>query len=190
MRKIRFKLLTQIQLETIESNARTFGELKQEVLNSEISDKIKFDGVQFIERETKAAYGAIADAILPQTDLLFYVQPLETKSGVDFENMSYTDLYKLCSKLNRENNAGIKFNHLTKSEIIRNIENYYRMVDVKNNKASKSVVVSKLDSVIAQLIEISQILQESTLGEDYAIAVTLDELEKESQQLHKEITGK
>jgi len=64
------------------------------------------------------------------------------------------------------------------------------MVDVKNNKASKSVVVSKLDSVIAQLIEISQILQESTLGEDYAIAVTLDELEKESQQLHKEITKK
>jgi len=190
MRKIRFKLLTQIQLETIESNARTFGELKEQVQNSLISDKIRFDGVQFIERETKAAYGAINEAILPQTDLLFYVQPLETKSGVDFENMSYTDLYKLCSKLNRENNAGIKFNQLPKYKIIENLKKHYNAVKTEETKVSKSIIVNKLNNVISQLIEIAEILNDSSFGEDYAIAVTLEEIEKESQQLHKEITGK
>ena len=44
--------------------------------------------------------------------------------------------------------------------------------------------------MILQPIEIAEILNDSSFGEDYAIAVTLEEIEKESQQLHKEITGK
>jgi hypothetical protein len=84
-RKIMLKLLTQQQLEVIETNARTFGEFKEEVMKSkELASKMSnFKGVQFIEKRTKAAFGQLDDAVLPATECVLFVMPMQTKSGND-----------------------------------------------------------------------------------------------------------
>ena len=94
MRKISFKLLTQAQLEVLETSARTLGELKAEISrNQRLRGKIAFGEVQLIERETKATFGDIDDAILPATDCIMFVVPRKTKSGApDLASMSYTAL--------------------------------------------------------------------------------------------------
>ena len=44
MRTIKFKLLTQTQLETLQVEVTTFGQLKEVVLASNFADKINFNG--------------------------------------------------------------------------------------------------------------------------------------------------
>ena len=95
MTTFKFKLTTQVALETLESNAQTFGELKRDIQNSELADKISFERktkkrygqewtrtIKLIERNTQAEYGAIDDARLPAGDsLIFFVTPIEHKGG-------------------------------------------------------------------------------------------------------------
>lgn len=96
MSTFKFKLTTQVQLEVLESNARTFGELKQDIINSSLGEKISFerkkevrDGVEwvktikFVEKNTLAEYGDINEASLPAGDsLIFFVVPIEHKGGL------------------------------------------------------------------------------------------------------------
>ena len=106
MTTFKFKLTTQVALETLESNAQTFGELKRDIQNSELADKISFerktekrDGqewtrtIKLIERNTQAEYGAIDDARLPAGDsLIFFVTPIEHKGGsLDWEVVENLD---------------------------------------------------------------------------------------------------
>jgi len=103
MRKISFKLLTQAQLLVLETNARTLGELKAEISrNSQLRGKIAFGEVQLIERETKATFGDIDEAILPATDCIMFVVPRKTKSGAiltELAAMSFVDLKAHAEKL-------------------------------------------------------------------------------------------
>ena len=137
MTTFKFKLTTQVALETLESNAQTFGELKRDIQNSELADKISFerktekrDGqewtrtIKLIERNTQAEYGAIDDARLPAGDsLIFFVTPIEHKGGLvaaedlhlesyevlesELEELGYNEIRSFGSKLNRVHNANI-----------------------------------------------------------------------------------
>lgn len=97
MRIFRFKLTAQVMLESLESNAQTFGELKADIQNSHLADKINFnkttemrDGQEWvstiilIDKNTKTEFGKFDDAYLPTGDkLIFFVLPFEHKGGVD-----------------------------------------------------------------------------------------------------------
>lgn len=91
----RFKLMSQIQLEELESNARTFGELKRDIQNSHLADKIVFDKtvvqrdgkdwvstIKLFDNLIRSEYGSDDSAILPQGDkVIFFVMPFEHKGG-------------------------------------------------------------------------------------------------------------
>ena len=101
MRTIRFKLLASNVIE-MQSSARTFSELKREISNnSNLAGKISFGSVQLIDKDTKAVFGAIDDAVLPEGDCLFFVVPLKTKSGIkpNLDSMSLTELQTLADKI-------------------------------------------------------------------------------------------
>ncbi|NCC41805.1 MAG: hypothetical protein EOM21_20805 [Gammaproteobacteria bacterium] len=113
MTTFKFKLTSQVALEVLESNARTFGELKRDIQNSPLGDLIKFDkktemrnGVQWestiklIEKNTKVEYYNIDEAIIPQGEtVIFFVLPFEHKGGMvgyediarDIPNCSYDE---------------------------------------------------------------------------------------------------
>lgn len=129
MTKFKFKLTTQVQLETCESDAKTFGELKNAIKNSPLGEKISFERqtevregqewirtIKLIEKNTLAEYGSIDDAPLPVGEnLLFFVTPVEHKGGLDptdipflekdealdqVDELGYNELISLGSKLN------------------------------------------------------------------------------------------
>lgn len=116
-RKIRLKLLSQTKIETIETNARTYGELVSLIeSDSELNSKVFSGGddIIMIDRDTKVEYGNIDNAILPATDCIMFIQPAKTKSGCDFEfssseisNMNYNEIRSYGSKLNKTFNANI-----------------------------------------------------------------------------------
>lgn len=96
MRTFKFKLTTQIPLETLQSNAVTFGELKHDIENSSLGQKISFtrksevrDGntwvktIKLIEKTNLWEFGDIDEASLPSGDnLIFFVTPVEHKGGL------------------------------------------------------------------------------------------------------------
>lgn len=105
MRTFKFKLTTQIPLETLQSNAVTFGELKRDIENSSLGEKISFtrksevrEGttwiktIKLIEKVNLWEFGDIDEASLPSGDnLIFFVTPIEHKGGInlpeDIENL-------------------------------------------------------------------------------------------------------
>lgn len=97
MRTFKFKLTTQIPLETLQSNAVTFGELKRDIENSSLGEKISFtrksevrEGttwiktIKLIEKVNLWEFGDIDEASLPSGDnLIFFVTPIEHKGGIN-----------------------------------------------------------------------------------------------------------
>ena len=150
MTTFKFKLTTQVALETLESNAQTFGELKRDIQNSELADKISFerktehrDGqewvrtIKLIERNTQAEYGAVDDARLPAGDsLIFFVTPIEHKGGLvaaedlhlesyeileeELQELGYNEIRSFGSKLNRVHDADIDLSG-KRDEMLENI---------------------------------------------------------------------
>ncbi len=96
MRTFRFKLTAQRNLETLESNATTFGQLKEDIKNSHLSNTIVFDRVttmrdgkewvsriKLIDKLTSTEYMDMDEAHLPQGDVItFFVLPFEHKGGI------------------------------------------------------------------------------------------------------------
>lgn len=89
MRTIKFKLLTQNLPVTLETNATTYAELEKDIMSTDLADKINLGNVKLIERLTKAEYGSVPDAVLPEGDIMFFVTPKKTKSGVEYINYLY-----------------------------------------------------------------------------------------------------
>ena len=111
MRNISLKLLTQRNIEIVSTDATTFGGLKAAIgRNTNLNGKIAFGDVQFIERNSKAVFGDIEDATLPEGDLIMFVVPKKTKSGMDcpdFDNMTKLELVKFADNLNNNYGADI-----------------------------------------------------------------------------------
>jgi len=144
-RKVSFKLPATVQLISIESDAKTFGQLMEDVANSVIADKIPIHServdnnyvrtYKFIEKNSLVEYGKLDDAVLPEGNIILFVTPVDHKAGltINFEmdwplerkieainNMSYNEIRSLGYILNQEHNAGISLSG-SKREVINNI---------------------------------------------------------------------
>lgn len=190
MSKYAFKLLTQVQLEKLETNVRTFGELKQAILNSPMRGKINFNEVKFIEKETKAEYGSIDDATLPTGDLLFFVTPTKTKSGVEItadnflqfdmdevlefvDNLGYNEIRRFASFLNNKG-ANITISG-TRYEIAERVSNY---IETKFEETDSKV--EELIEVLSDAVESIQLVIKAL--ESGAIT-KVDALQAEAERL-------
>ena len=188
MKTFKFKLLTQTSLETLVTNAVTFGELKAEIKsNPSLSAKINFSSSQLIERNTKVSYKDIDEAILPSTDAIFFVNPVKTKSGLvgieEVRDMGYNQLRTLGSSLNKEHNAGIDLSGKA-AEISDRICAWLEDQVEEEEGTSKEEV----QELVEQLVATAQLLSEKVANlrfseEALAVKVTLAELEEEAQNL-------
>lgn len=192
MRTIKFKLLTQTQLEKLEAEVSTFGQLKEAVLSSEFADKINFDGVKFIERNSKAEYGSIDEAILPAGDLLFFVTPTKTDSGTDefvvksvdeINEMGYNELRSYGSQANHLLDADIDLSG-KRDDILPRVIDFVENLGVTEDSIDEiPTLLSDAIELISKAIEMYLALPEESRPE-YAIeGVTVEELQAEAERL-------
>lgn len=194
MKTFKFKLLTQTSLETLVTNAVTFGELKAEIKsNPSLSGKINFSSSQLIERNTKVSYKDIDEAILPSTDAIFFVNPVKTKSGLvgieEVRDMGYNQLRTLGSSLNKEHNAGIDLSGKAAEISDRICAWLESQVEEEEEEGTSKEEVQEL---VEQLVATAQLLSEKVANlrfseEALAVKVTLAELEEEAQNLAKRL---
>lgn len=195
MRKIRLKLLTQSQLVTLNTEAYTFAELQKEVENHpELKDVVVSGKSQFIDNATKAVYGTIPDAILPVGDCLMYVVPTQTKLGCDVptksavEQMTYTELRSLGSKLNKENGATIDLSG-KRVDVLERVVNWLDSLEEDDVKEPQSEEESSTeDKIVAYANKIIALVEDLkkervALDESVAFATTYAELEAEANRL-------
>lgn len=101
MRKISLKLLTQSELVVVNTNARTFGEFKQEVANLQID----WSSAKLIDRASKASF-EMDEAILPAVDSIMFVMPTKSKAGASYQAELRTKIKEL-----KENGVDVPFNY-------------------------------------------------------------------------------
>ncbi len=194
MRKIKFKLLTRTELVTVETDARTFGQLKTQITaNKELNALIQFGNNQFIERDTKVAYGALEDALLPVGDCFMFVIPMKTKSGCDLpsvdslEEMGYSELRSLGSKLNKENGATIDLSG-KRVDILARIATWLEdnnpEVDSSNLGELADDIMENANAIIESAAELKK-MKLSAAEEPVALKITLTQLQKEAEELKK-----
>ena len=194
MRKIKFKLLTRTELVAVETDARTFGQLKTQITaNKELDALIQFGNNQFIERDTKVAYGALEDALLPVGDCFMFVIPMKTKSGCDLPSvdslgeMGYSELRSLGSKLNKENDAAIDLSG-KRVDILDRIATWLEdnnpEVDSSNLGELADDIMENANAIIESAAELKK-MKLSAAEEPVALKITLTQLQKEAEELKK-----
>jgi len=190
MRNIKFKLLTQQQVETLTTDARTFGQMVEAINASDFAGKINLKGVKFIERETKVEYGSINDALLPVGDCLFFVTPVKTKSGAnvlpweDVDNMSYQELRTYGASLNTENNAGIALTG-KRTDILNAFRVYYDNLPKEEEVLDYKTLLNQAIVIIQKAITLGQTFKEAEPIEFAVDGVTFEELANEAEALKK-----
>lgn len=183
MRKISFKLLTQSSLVSIETSARTFGELKTAV--SEAGLEISFTNNQFIDKATKVAYSKIDDAVLPATECILFVVPLQTKSGVDVDSMTYLQVRDYVSELNKT--QGAKISIIGSAETLRNKVKEFLGGTVPASSIDVKACLQSIRESCTNILDQVDVLESMPVNtpEEVAFAVTLKELQAEAEALKK-----
>lgn len=213
MRKISFKLLTQSQLETIETDARTLRDLEKVIINGELADKINLGKVKFVDKATYAEYGNIPEAVLPSIDCILFVTPINTKSGADitpenfldfdeealaefFNELGYNELRTFGSQLNRTKDAGISL-HDKRDDILQRILDY--VITLKEfqeleNSFSEVFVdafpTNNKDILLDAISLIERVIVNLKETEDVATSITCTELQTEANRLRDLLNNK
>ena len=192
MRKIKFKLLTQNELVVVETSARTFGELKAEVETSEFKNVISFNNNQFIERANKTVYGKIDEAVLPATDCIMFVSPLETKLGACVDDMSYTEVRDYVIQLNKEKGAKISILGSTATlkakvkEFLGQTENVAQETSKDETESVYDSIVRHANTIISLVGDLQKFVKSQKNEETkVVIKVTTDDLQQEAEMLKK-----
>jgi len=176
-RNVTLKLTTQKDLINIESDARTFGELKAQLKD------VKWDGMRVVERSTKNTL-QMDDAVLPATDFVLFLVPEKVKSGakIDIDNSSYNDLRSHISMLNRVKNAGLSLDG--KVDDLRSIlKNYYG--EVPAQAIDQIAVIEecriKINEAIDAIIESTK--SKTVDKTEYVFKTSVKDLEEEVSEI-------
>ena len=192
MRKISFKLLTQTALIDINTEARTFGELKAEVRrNPQLASKIPFGDVQLMERVTKAVFMDIDSAILPEGDIILFVVPKKTKSGSkpDLGSMGYMDLLDLAQDIMSKDPDAWFDTAGTAAELHDQLSDYYDNIDEEEVTPADEVIEEAVTNLQAakELIEdtIEQLSRINISSWNGNLTETERQLQKEAEELSR-----
>lgn len=183
MRKISFKLLTQSSILSIDTDATTFGQLKEEVKVNGLD--VSFENNQFIDRATKVSYGAIDEAILPVVDSIFFVVPLKTKSGMNVDSMSYLQVRQAIID---ENKKGARLSILGSTDTLKaRLKDYILTTGVEEtSNETLAECIQIIRENVTNILDQVEILETLKVGkEEVLFGVTLDQLKEEGEQLRK-----
>ena len=206
----KFKLLTQGNLFTYETNARTFGEFKEEIRTSSdlrskfgVSDSSDLSELHLIERSTKTSY-VVDSAVMPSTNALFFVSLTKSKGGAMFgesffsRDMSEDDTDELAEYLNEQYDAEIDTLLNTKEEVLDQIEDFYaaQKAEEEEVRIPKTIDLrtmsskEKLEAVADLLLNISLQLDDDADITGVCIeGVTFEQLEKEADEIYSKLVS-
>ena len=184
MRKVTLKLTTQKDLIVVETNARTFGELKKELKN------VKWDGMRVVERSTKNTL-EMDEAILPATDFVLFLVPEKVKAGrFDSKSASYNELRSHLAFLNKMKDAKLSLDGKV-DELRERVIKYYSEDNVAEEVETADPILiiegcrEKINDAIDLIIEnINKgVCQEDT--EEYIIKLTASDLDTEVNEIKR-----
>lgn len=203
----KFKLLTQGDLFTYTTDARTFGDFKQEISNSPdlrtkfgVSSESDLSELHLIERSTKTSY-IVDNAVMPTGNALFFVSLTKSKGGLFGESffsrdMSYEDLVELAEYLNDTYDADIEYpEDMSYDELYTEIDRFYDAQNQEEEEEPKTVDISNM-SVKEKLEVLADILLDISIQmEDGEVditgicidGVTFEELEKETEEIYNKL---
>jgi len=152
MREVVLKLTTQKDLVKHQSDARTFGELKKELVN------IKWSGMRVVERSNKTTL-QMDDAVLPQGDFILFLVPEKVKSGSKSEGglaklskpideCSYNECRSHMSWLNRNKNAKLNLSGGT-DDLRKRLKKYHKNMD-KARAGAKEAIKETVGKAVAK----------------------------------------
>jgi len=191
-RKVTLKVTSQKDLIKVDSEARTFGELKKEVKS------VKWDGMRAVERASKNTV-ELDEAILPAGDFTLFLVPEKVKSGAktktgkkklkDVDGANYNDLRSHASFLNSMKNAKIAMNGGTE-DLRKAVKAYYAALEtpgVADDNAAIAAIEAARGSINAAIDAIienagSGVVEDTT---EYLIKVSVDDLDDELAQIKK-----
>ena len=180
-RIIKLKLLTQSSIVTIETSARTFGELKAESAVKAL--KIPWNSTKLIDKDTKVTFD-LDESVLPAISCLMFVTPTKTKSGAD---LPYKEV-KAKLKEYVANGGVLDFNY-TQATTARLNEAWNEV----KNKFTKKPVAKKEVAKVVETIKASKTMvkpevkvepkEDSILVKDIVEVITKDDIQKEAEYL-------
>lgn len=180
-RNVTIKLTTQKDLIVVESNARTFGELKKQLPN------IKWDGMRVVERSTKNTL-QMDDAVLPAIDFVLFLVPEKVKSGADInpDTASYNDLRSHLAMLNRLKNAGLSLDG--KVEDLRERLRQYQSGTISAKAAPAIDILSVIEECRAKINNAIDAIIETVQSQpvdktQYVFKTSIQDLEQELNEI-------
>lgn len=203
----KFKLLTQGNLFTYETDARTFGDFKNEIRASDelrskfgVSSSSDLSELHLIERSTKTSY-VMDSAVMPTNNALFFVSLTKSKGGMALfgesfytRDMSEDDADELAEYLNEQYDADIDI-MAPHDEVLDQIEDFYasqrepepvtKTVDMRNMSSRE-----KLETIADILLDVSLQLDDDTDITGVCIeGVTFEQLEKEADEIYSKLVS-
>jgi len=193
-RKVILKVTSQKDLIRVDSEARTFGELKKEITD------VKWDGMRVVERSTKHTLQDDA-ALLPAGEFTLFLVPEKVKSGgdkkkagkkklKDIGGASYNDLRSHASFLNSMKGAKVAMNGGTE-DLRKAVQAYYDALetpDTADDNEAIAAIEAARGSINAAIDAIIENAGKSVPAEDtteYLIKVSVDDLDEELAQIKK-----
>ena len=176
-RNVTLKLTTQKDLINVESDARTFGELKNQLKD------VKWDGMRVVERSTKNTL-QMDDAVLPATDFVLFLVPEKVKSGagIDIDSSSYNDLRSHISMLNRVKNAGLSLDGKV-DDLRTSLKKYYGQIpaEAEDQIAIIEECRAKINEAIDAILEVAK--TKSVDKTEYVFKTSVEDLEQEVSEI-------
>ena len=219
MKQIKFKLLTQDKVETVEGDVKTVGNLKNLIRNNaalagkiSLETKIINEGgftftetVSFIEKNTLAEYGTADEAILPAGDCFFYVTPIRTKSGIEvsdlteksitqieeeLDELGYNELRSFGSKLNKDWDAKIDLGG-KRVDMLENILDFvFDYYEGQKGSEGTEVLANSVDLMVEATNLILQFIETYKPGIQYVDGITHEELHAKALRVKEMFNNK
>lgn len=193
-RVIKFKVQTQAQPISVETDARTLGELKEVEAVKNIG--INWSEVSLVEKRTKTTL-ELDSALLPASDTIIFVSPIKTKAGADYPYA----VAKAMVKQMIEDGIVDKFNytHSTTSELNKIIEENQEFLEeepqVETNckcESGVTIAVKGVDPEDVKVVAFEDTMferEDIIADEDIVELVTTDDLEDELDEITAELNG-
>lgn len=191
-RKVTLKVTSQKDLIKVDSEARTFGELKKEV------KEVKWDGMRVVERSTKNTLD-MDEATLPAGEFTLFLVPEKVKSGgnkkagkkklKDVDGASYNDLRSHASFLNSMKAAKIAMNGGTE-DLRKAVKAYYAALetpDVADDNIAIEAIEAARTSINAAIDAIIENAGKSVIGDttEYVFKTSVEDLDNELAEIKK-----
>lgn len=183
-RVVKFKVQTQALPISVETDARTLGELKEVPAVKDLG--IRWNEVSLIERRTKTTI-ELDDALLPASDCLILISPKQTKAGA----LSYKDARAAVIKLMKAGKIQFNLMGATTESLNKVLEENKEEVETEEFDSEVTIAVKGIKKEDVKVIDFPEESTEEIIEADNIVElVTTEDLDEELESIRKELNKK